>query len=66
MTVVDIRVEGDQVLSAVECGDVSVLVAAPVGVTEDELRNAVSEAPRAIETYVEWFDEVGSEVAADV
>lgn len=50
--VIDVEISGDQVLATYENEDVSVVIAAPVGVGAEELDAAIAGAPESIEHAV--------------
>ena len=54
--VLDVELSGDRVLARVDRGDVSVLVEAPAGISEDELANVLEEVPTRLERTVALFD----------
>ena len=53
--VLDVDVVGDRMLASVEKGDVSVVVEAPVGTSEDELKATLDDVPERIERTAELF-----------
>jgi predicted metal-dependent hydrolase len=55
-TVLDVELEADRVLARVDQGDVSVLVEAPVGISDDELEAVLEEVPTRLERTVALFD----------
>ena len=54
--VLDVELSGDRVLARVDRGDVSVLVEAPAGISEDELASVLEEVPTRLERTVALFD----------
>jgi len=54
-TVLDVDVVGDRMLASVEKGDVSVVVEAPAGTSEDELEATLADVPERIERTAELF-----------
>lgn len=54
-TVLDIKVEGDRMLASAERGDISVVVEAPAGTSEDELAPTLDEVPAKIERTADLF-----------
>ena len=53
--VLDVDVIGDRMLASVEKGDVSVVVEAPAGTSEDELEATLDDVPERIERTAELF-----------
>jgi hypothetical protein len=53
--VLRVDVVGDRALASVEKGDVSVLVEAPAGISEEELEETLEEVPAKIERTAEMF-----------
>ena len=53
--VLDVDVVGDRMLASVEKGDVSVVVEAPAGTSEDELEATLADVPERIERTAELF-----------
>jgi len=54
-TVLDVEVEGDRMLGKAEQGDVSVVVEAPAGISEEELEATLADVPAKIERTAELF-----------
>jgi len=53
--VLDVDVVGDRMLASVEKGDVSVVVEAPSGTSEDEFEATLDDIPKRIERTAELF-----------
>ena len=53
--VLDVKVVGDRMLGSVEKGDVSVVVEAPAGISEEELEATLADVPERIERTAELF-----------
>jgi len=53
--VLDVEVEGDRVLGGAERGDVSVVVEAPAGISEEELEATLDDLPERIARTAELF-----------
>lgn len=51
----DVEVVGDRVLASVQEGDISVVVEAPAGTSEDELKATLEDVPERIERTAELF-----------
>lgn len=51
----NVEVVGDRVLASVQEGDVSVVVEAPAGTSEDELKATLEDVPERIERTAELF-----------
>ena len=54
-TVLDVEVEGDRMLASAERGDISLVVEAPAGTSEEELAETLDEVPAKIERTAELF-----------
>ena len=56
-TVLDVRVEGDRMLASAERGDISLVVEAPAGTSEEEISETLSGVPESIERTSKRFAE---------
>jgi hypothetical protein len=56
-TVLDVRVEGDRMLASAERGDISLVVEAPAGTSEEEISKTLSGVPESIERTSKRFAE---------
>lgn len=54
-TVLDVELAGDRMLASAEQGDISVVVEAPAGTSEDELAETLDEIPAKIERTADLF-----------
>lgn len=54
-TVLNVEIEGDRMLASAERGDISVVVEAPAGTSEDELEATLDEIPAKIERTADLF-----------
>ena len=56
-TVLDVEIEGDRMLASAERGDISLVVEAPAGTSEEEISQTLSGVPESIEQTSKRFAE---------
>ena len=56
-TVLDVEISGDRMLASAECGDISLVVEAPAGTSEEEISETLSGVPESIERTSKRFAE---------
>ncbi|EMA63181.1 hypothetical protein C470_03601 [Halorubrum distributum JCM 13561] len=54
-TVLNVEISGDRMLASAERGDISLVVEAPAGTSEDELAEALEDVPGKIERTADLF-----------
>ena len=54
-TVLDVEIEGDRMLASAERGDISLVVEAPAGTSEEEIAATLDEVPAKIERTADLF-----------
>lgn len=54
-TVLNVEVEGDRMLASAECGDISIVVEAPAGTSEEYLKATLDDVPEKMERTADLF-----------